>query len=339
MSATSDALDEGGLAMKVVVGERNLLPHRDLVESLMPDGAVLSWHERFDEDAISADLRDAQVYLGGRVTPTMARAGEHLRLVHIVGAGTDKVSFADLASDTLVANTFHHEDSIAEYVMATAVMLRRGLLRQDTALRDGVWATAVYQDGVPQPFTMRGAMVGYVGFGHIGRRTADLLGALGARGCAVTGSGNVADDDGLDWHSDTTDLGRLMKESDVVVVSAPLTDRTAGMIGAAELEQLGAHGILINVGRGPLVDERSLYEALRDNVIGGAVIDVWYRYPTGGDSTRPADLPFAQLPNLLMTPHTSGVTRDTFVGRIHDIADNIARLADGREVERVVWPR
>ncbi|MDL9946942.1 NAD(P)-dependent oxidoreductase [Gordonia sp. ABSL11-1] len=105
------------------------------------------------------------------------------------------------------------------------------------------------------------------------------------------------------------------------------------------MEQLGAHGILVDVRRGPLVDERSLHEALRDNVIGGAVIDVWYRYPTGGDSTRPAYLPFAQLPNLLMTPHTSGVTRDAFVGRIHDIADNVARLAAGREVERVVWPR
>ncbi|RPA06122.1 2-hydroxyacid dehydrogenase [Gordonia sp. OPL2] len=325
--------------MKVVVGERNLLPHRNLVESLMPDGVTLSWHERFDEGAIAADLHDAQVYLGGRVTPAMARAGEHLRLVHIVGAGTDKVAFGDLPPATLVANTFHHEDSIAEYVMATAVLLRRGLLRQDAALRDGVWATAVYQDGVPQPFTMRDAMVGYVGFGHIGRRTADVLGALGARGCAVTGSGSVADDTGLDWYSDTSDLGRLLKESDVVVVSAPLTDHTTGMIGSAELELVGPQGILINVGRGPLVDERSLYEALRDNVIGGAAIDVWYRYPSGGDTTEPADLPFAELPNLLMTPHTSGVTRDTFVGRVHDIADNIARLVDGREVQRVVWPR
>ncbi|AZG47245.1 2-hydroxyacid dehydrogenase [Gordonia insulae] len=329
--------------MKVVVGERNLLPHRELLVSLIPADVTLSWHERFDEEAVVADLGDADVYVGGRVTPAMARAGRRLRLVHIGGVGTDKVSFADLSSDTRVANTFHHEDSIAEYIMAAAVMLRRGLIGQDAALRQGVWATSVYQDGPPQPPTMRGAVVGYVGFGHIGRRTADLFGALGARGCAVTGSGRVGDAGGLDWHADTTELGRLMKEADVVVVSAPLTDRTAGMIGDAELEALGPNGILINVGRGPLVAEGALFEALRDGVIGGAAIDVWYRYPSGGDAAdadraRPSELPFDELPNLLMTPHTSGVTRDTFVGRVHDIADNISRLSDGRSLDRVVWP-
>ncbi|WAC58071.1 2-hydroxyacid dehydrogenase [Gordonia sp. SL306] len=324
--------------MKVVVGERNLLPHRELLVSLLPSSVELSWHPTFDEAALVVDLADADVYIGGRVTPAMARAGVGLRLVHTCGAGTDKVSFDDLPAITQVANTFHHEDSIAEYIMAAAVMLRRGLIAQDRALRSGTWATSVYQDGVSQPPTMRGAMVGYVGFGHIGRRTADLLGAMGARGCAVTGSGRVGDTAGLDWHADTSELGRLLKESDVVVVSAPLNDRTTGMIGAAELAQLGPDGLVINVGRGPLVVERDLYEALDAGTIAGAAIDVWYRYPSVGDHAEPSGMPFHQLPNVLMTPHTSGVTRDTFVGRVHDIADNIGRLLDGRSLERVVWP-
>ncbi|NED63933.1 hydroxyacid dehydrogenase, partial [Streptomyces sp. SID10244] len=179
--------------MKVVVGERNLLPHRELLVSLLPSSVELSWHPIFDEAALVVDLADADVYIGGRVTSAMARAGVGLQLVHTGGAGTDKVSFDDLPAITQVANTFHHEDSIAEYILAAAVMLRRGLIAQDSALRSGTWATSVYQDGVPQPPTMRGAMIGYVGFGHIGRRTADLLGAMGARGCAVTGSGRVGD--------------------------------------------------------------------------------------------------------------------------------------------------
>ncbi|MEE4025118.1 2-hydroxyacid dehydrogenase [Gordonia sp. PKS22-38] len=325
--------------LKVVVGERNLLPHRDLlVSQLLSADIELSWHDRFDEDALSRDLVDADVYVGGRVTPAMARAGRGLRLIHVAGAGTDKVAFGELGADTQVANTFHHEDSIAEYIVAATVMLRRGLIGQDASLRQGVWASSVYQDGVAQPPTMRGAMVGYVGFGHIGRRTAQLLTALGARGCAVTGSGRVADAAGLDWHGDTGDLGRLMKESDIVVVSAPLTDATSGMIGSTDLAQLGPDGILVNVGRGPLVVERDLYEALRDRTIGGASLDVWYRYPMGGDHAEPAELPFAELPNVLMTPHTSGVTRDTFVRRVQDIADNIRRLAEGRTLQRIVWP-
>lgn len=325
--------------MKVVVGERNLRPHREMFESLVPAGVEISWHRAFDEKELVADLTDADVYVGGRFTPAMAHAAARLRLVHTGGAGTDKVNFEDLRAGTKVANTFHHEDSIAEYIVATTVALRRDLPSQDHALRQGMWASAVYRDDVAQPRTLRGATVGYVGFGHIGRRTADLLGAFGARACAVTGSGRVGDDAGLEWYGDTSELDRLMADSDVVVVSAPLTVDTEGMIGRAQLELLGPGGVLVNVGRGPLVVEQDLYEALRGAHIGGAVIDVWYHYPTSRDRGHPSELPFGELPNVLMTPHVSGVTHDTFVGRVRDVTDNIVRLAEGRELARVVWPR
>ena len=325
--------------MKVVIGERNVLPHKELFLSLLDTADLeFSWHESFDESRLVDDIGDADVYIGGRVTPAMARAGTRLRLVHAVGAGTDKVSAADLPADTLVANTFHHEDAIAEYVVSAAVMLRRNLLRQDSELRQGRWATSVYRDDLHQPHTLRNAMIGYVGFGHIGRRSAELFRAFGARGCAVTGSGQVPEFAGLEWYSDTSELKRLMHESDVVVVSAPLNERTEGMIGGEELSCLGSDGVVINVGRGPLIGENALYDSLRDNVIGGAAIDVWYRYPAGGDRVEPSNLPFAELPNLLMTPHTSGVTAETFVGRVRDVADNIRRLAEGRPLDRVVWP-
>ena len=94
---------------------------------------------------------------------------------------------------------------------------------------------------------------------------------------------------GLAWAGDTSRLNRLLQESDVVVVSAPLNEHTVGMIGAAQLRALGPDGVLINVGRGPLVQEQALYDALADRVIRAAAIDVWYRYPTGdGDRARRA---------------------------------------------------
>ncbi len=99
-----------------------------------------------------------------------------------------------------------------------------------------------------------------------------------------------------------------MTESDVVVVSAPLGDHTRGMIGGPELEALGPDGVLINVGRGPLVQEQPLYDALASHRIAGAAIDVWYSYPDAGGHGAPSALPFRDLPNVLMTPHSSGVT-------------------------------
>jgi phosphoglycerate dehydrogenase-like enzyme len=318
--------------MKIVVADANLVPHRERFEAAVPVDARVCWQA----GGVSPDeLRDADVYVGSRFTAAMAAAAEKLRLIHVAGAGTDKVDFDALAPDTLVANTFHHEQSIAEYVVAAAVMLRRGFLTQDRELRRDIWATSVYDSAIPQPSALGDARIGFVGFGHIGMRAWNLFRAFGCTAAAVTGSGRVPDC-GLAWVGDTGELDPLMRECEVAVVSAPLNEHTVGMIGNAQLRALGPDGVLINVGRGPLVQERMLYEALAGGVIRAAAIDVWYRYPSGDDVSPPSDLPFAELPNLLMTPHSSGVTRDTFSGRVDDIVANIGRLQRGDPLRNVV---
>ncbi|KMO76977.1 2-hydroxyacid dehydrogenase [Mycolicibacterium chlorophenolicum] len=321
--------------MKIIVADPNLLPHRDRFEAMAPPGSDIRW---LITGVPEAELRDAEVYVGSRFTADMARTAEKLRLIHVAGAGTDKVDFAALPPDMLVANTFHHERSIAEYVAGAAVMLRRGFLTQDRALRDGVWATAVYDRSLAQPPTLGDAHIGFVGFGHIGMRSWNLLRAFGCTAAAVTGSGAVAPNAGLTWAGDTGQLDRLMRESDVVVVSAPLNAHTEGMIGAAQLDALGSDGVLINVGRGPLVQERALYEALAEGVIAGAAIDVWYRYPNSENGCAPSEFPFGELPNVLMTPHSSGITADTFAGRVGDVTANITRLQRGEPLRNLVFP-
>ena len=318
--------------MKIVVADANLVPHRERFEAGVPADVRVCWQV----GGVSPDeLRDADVYVGSRFTAAMADAAEKLRLIHVAGAGTDKVEFDALAPGTLVANTFHHEQSIAEYIAAAAVMLRRDFLTQDRQLRRNIWSTSVYDSAIPQPSTLGVAHIGFVGFGHIGQRAWNLLRAFGCSGAAVTGSGRVPDC-GLAWAGNTGELDRLMRECDVAVVSAPLNEHTVGMIGDAQLRALGPDGVLINVGRGPLVQERALYDALAGGVIQAAAIDVWYRYPSGDDVSPPSELPFAGLPNLLMTPHSSGVTRDTFTGRVDDIVANIGRLQRGEPLHNVV---
>lgn len=317
--------------MLIVVADPNLVPHRLRLESQLPSGVDIRWHV---DGAPAEVLHSTQIFVGSRFTAEMARVAPALRLVHPAAAGTDKIDFAALGPDILVANTFHHEHSIAEYVVAAATMLRRGFLSQDRALRNGVWATSVYDRTIPQSPTLGAAWIGFVGFGHIGSRAWALLQAYGCRGAAVTGSGRGGE--GLDWVGTTDNLDRLMRESDVVVVSAPLNARTEGMIGAHQLELLGPEGVLINVGRGPLVAERALYDALAGGVIKGAAIDVWYHYPTPDGRGAPSQLPFGELPNILMTPHSSGVTSDTFAGRVDDVAANIVRLVNGEPLRNLV---
>lgn len=314
--------------MKVVIADSNLLPHRARFEDRISSDVALSWHENFDVDAIAADVADATVYVGGKFPAALAEASPKLRLVHVAGAGTDGVAFDALSPQTLVANTFHHERSIAEYVAATAVVLRRRFLEQDRQLREGRWASPVYDWTLRQSSSLGSATVGFVGFGHIGAQQCPGLRAFGCTGIAVTGSGSVdAAENGLTWAASTDRLSDLMTEADVVVVSAPLNERTTGMIGSTELAALGAEGVLINVGRGPLVQQDALFEALSTGSLGGAAIDVWYDYPSADGVGAPSPHPFHTLPNILMTPHSSGITGETFEGRVDDITANIGRLA------------
>ncbi|WP_163505672.1 2-hydroxyacid dehydrogenase [Fodinicola acaciae] len=317
--------------MKVVVAEPYLLPHRDLLISKAPPGTEFSWSEQ--------DLSGVEVYIGSVFTAEMAASADRLRLVQVAGAGTNGVDFSALPADALCANTFHHGASIGEYVVAALILLARRIPEQDRALRDGRWLSPKLPGGLPQPSTLDGRTVGFVGFGHIGVSAWRFLRELGMRAVAVTGSGKadpVAY--GLDWLGATDRLTDLLAESDAVVVSAPLNEQTTGMIGAAELAAMKPSAILVNVGRGPLIDERALYEALRDDVIAGAAIDVWYRYPGVDGQAKPSVFPFQDLGNVLMTPHVSGVTSDTFRARIGDIAENLRRLSQGEALLNVVSP-
>lgn len=323
--------------MKILVVDANLAPHRERFDAALPAGVEVVWRAGQDPMTLGEELRGVEVYVGSRFTAAMAGVAEKLRLIHVAGAGTDKVDVAALSPDVLVANTFHHEGSIAEYVLSAAIMLRRNFLVQDRALRRGIWATSVYDDAIGQLPTLRGARIGFVGFGHIGQRAWELFRALGSEGAAVTGSGRVDDSAvGLSWVGDTSRLDALLSESDVVVLSAPLTPATESMLGRRELRLIGPDGVLVNVGRGPLVDERALYESLRDGHLRAAAIDVWYRYPSRDGLSAPSELPFHELTNVLMTPHSSGVTAETFQGRAADVAANIGRLLRGEPLTNVV---
>ncbi|MGY2046704.1 2-hydroxyacid dehydrogenase [Methylobacterium sp. JK268] len=323
-------------AMRIVIADANFHPHRALMEELLPGGAVVAWHPAFDEAAVRRDLPGAAVYVGPRFTRAMADAAEGLRLVHVGGAGHDGIDLTALPPGVSCANTFRHETSIAEYVAATGIMVRRQLLAQDRALRQGRWASSVYEPHRPQPSTLAGATLGIVGYGHIGRETWRVMRSFGVRGIAVTRRPPDAAAEGLAWIGPMTGLDRLLGESDLVVLCLPLSSETRHLIDARRLALMTRDAVLINVGRGPLVDAAALHAALAERRIGGAVIDVWYSYPTAGAHAAPSDVDFGALDNVLLTPHVSGVTRQTFEGRVRDVADNIRRLHAGLPLVNVV---
>ena len=324
--------------MIVVVSDANLLRLRDGLEAALPEGTGVRWAMDLSQAAAEGLLADADVLVGPAFTAEVAAAAPELRLVQVAGAGLDGIDRAALGGIRL-ANTFHHEDAMAEYALWAAIGLRRGLPGVDRALRADRWESPAMDPALPLPGGLAGARVGLFGFGHIGERTWRAFAHFGATGAAVTGRGDVdAGAHRLAWAGGPAELRRLCLESDVLVCCVPLTEATRGSVGAAQLDALGSHGVLINLARGPVVDEKALYIALRDNRLGAAAIDVWYRYPVGSTAGEPSRFPFRDLPNVLMTPHISGVALSTFRGRLRDIAANVAALAAGEPLRNEIRP-
>ncbi|WP_320777874.1 2-hydroxyacid dehydrogenase [Streptomyces sp. CRN 30] len=294
------------------------------------------WLEAHDWDAarITEALPGVEVYVGTKLDAEDARRAARLRLVHVVGAGYDGIALDALHPGVTVSTTHHHGRSIAEHVLMSVMMLSRDVLGADRALRAGRWSNVAVDPGVPFGRTLPGRRVGVIGFGETGTEVARLCQAVGLRVRAVRRdpAAPVPDDLRPDWIGGHDRLPDLLAESDVVVVTVPLNAATRGLIGPAELAAMGPESLLVNVARGPVVREEALYEALRTRAIGGAALDVWW----SGPPQAPSRLPFHELPNVLMTPHHSGHTSDTFAARAAEIADNIGRLERGDPLTGVV---
>lgn len=295
-----------------------------------------TWLESFDwtPAQITEAIPGVEVFVGSQLRAEDARRAERLRLVHVVGAGYDGIPLDALGPEVSVTTTHHHGRSIAEHVLMSVMMLSRDVLGADRALRAGRWRNVAVDPELPFGTTLEGRRVGIIGFGETGTEVARVCQAVGLRVRAVRRdpSAPVPDDLRTDWIGGNDRLPELLAESDVVVVTVPLGPATRGLIGPAELAAMGPGTLLVNVARGPVVQEEALYEALDSGVIAGAALDVWW----SGPPQAPSRLPFHRLPNVLMTPHHSGHTTDTFAARAAEIADNINRLEQGRPLVNVV---
>jgi phosphoglycerate dehydrogenase-like enzyme len=290
--------------------------------------------DALQEPAERLAFAQADIIIGTRLTAAMPLP-ERVRLYHLPAAGYDGIDFSRLPPQAVVCNCFGHEQAIAEYVMAALLRRCVPLEDADRRLRQGDWA---YWAGAPERVhaELGGSTIGLLGFGHIGKEVAARAAAFGMRihvanRSAVPESGPVA------RFFTLGDLPAFWASLDWAVITVPLTPETQGMVGADAFAAMRPHAVLLNVARGPVVDEQALYDALASGRIGGAVIDTWYRYPSADEpGPAPGHLPFERLPNLVMTPHMSGWTRGTIRRRQETMAANIGRLLRGEACENVV---
>lgn len=258
-----------------------------------------------------------------------------LKLFHVPGAGYDAVDLAALPAATTVCNCFGHEQAIAEYVMSALLARNIPLAAADADLRKGQWT---WWAGAPERVhgEIAGTTIGLLGFGHIGKAIAARAKAFEMK-VVVANRSKVATSDLVDRAFTLDQLGEFWGSADAIVVSVPFTEETKGIVGADAFAKMRPDAVIINVGRGPTIDEAALYEALKQNKIGGAIIDTWYQYPGPGRANPlPSARPFHELPNIVMTPHMSGWTTGTIRRRQQTIADNVGRRFKGLNCVNVV---
>ena len=281
-----------------------------------------------------AAYASADVIVGTKFTADLPRP-ERLKLFHVPGAGYDAVDLAALPGGAVVCNCFGHEQAIAEYVMSALLRRHIPLDDADRRLRQGDWA---YWAGAPERVhgEIAGTTIGLLGFGHIGKAIAARAKAFEMK-VHVANRSPVAPSGLVDRAYTLDQLPVFWGDADAFVVSVPLTAETTGIVGADAFAAMKPDAVIINVGRGATIDEQALYDALRSQRIAGAIIDTWYRYPSAAaPNPQPAGLPFADLRNLVMTPHMSGWTHGTIARRQRTIADNISRLLSGAPCSNVV---
>lgn len=268
------------------------------------------------------------------VTHDLLRRTPNLLLVSSNGAGYDTVDVnACTEAGVLVVNQAGgNREAVAEHALAMLLCLSKRIVEVDRALRR--------ESGLDRNAFMGrdafGKTIGIVGIGHVGRRLAELCRGL-LQMQVLACDPYVSAEEVAQRGAVKVELDELLRRSDYVSINCPLTDETRRMIGTRQFELMQPHAYFITTARGFIHDETALLEALRSNRIAGAGLDVWEKEPP------PAEHPLLALDNVVVSPHTAGVTREARmnIGRIG--AEQMLGALDGQRPPRIVnpevWPR
>jgi phosphoglycerate dehydrogenase-like enzyme len=284
---------------------------------------------------VEQHIADSEILFGISLRPEQFLVAKKLRWIHSQAAAVHQFMFPELVnSDVIITNARDvHGPVVAEQVIA---MMFASAKRIPAAVRfqqKHVWGQDAMSGGRSRTRELAGTTVGLVGLGSIGRNVAKHACALGMRVIAVREHPEKEKPQYVDEVLPTSKLPELLAQSDYVVLSAPVTAETTGMIGRQQLATMKPEAFLLNVGRGPLIDETALAEVLREHKIGGAALDVFDQEPL------PADSPLWDLEDLLITPHTAGISEKMWDRHYVLFSDNLRRYLSGQPLLGLVDKR
>src|SRR5215469_4182599 len=299
---------------------------------ILGDDARLVCTYELDDAGRTQALRTADALLAWdldeEIPAGALQQAARLRFAQLLSAGVDAVDFPALPDRlTVASNAGAYAAAMSEHVLAMTLSLAKHLPQRHAAL-----AVGRYDKWLPS-LILDGAICAILGFGGVGTATARLMRAFGARIHAVNRTGRTSEP--AEFVGTLADLDQVLAAADVLVVSLPLTLATRGLLGRRELALMKPAAILVNVARGPIIDQGALYEHLRTHSQFGAGIDTWWEEPAGDGAFR-TDYPFFDLPNLVGSPHNSSIVAGAMLSAARLAAENVVRYLGGEPVRGVV---
>ncbi len=290
----------------------------------LPDWATDELHALFTVLDLPKDPRAAQVFLAEhghtirgvalrktKIDAAFLEAVPALEILSSYSAGLDNVDVeAAKARGVLIENTSHIlAADVANAAIGLALAVTRNLVQADAFVRSGTWSG---EGQFPLSRSISRMRVGIVGFGAIGSALADRLQAFGAR---IAYFGPRRKMVNLPYYDD---IVQLAANSDMLMLTCPLSAATHHLVNARVLDALGPDGFLVNVARGPVVDEQALIAALAENRIAGAALDVFEHEPSVPEALR-------KDPRLVLAPHLGSATQETRQAMAENVVDALAR--------------
>lgn len=286
---------------------------------------------------IHGNMPDYQVLISGRPNKNALEHSQKLKWLFIPFSGLPVETHALMLDypEIAVHNLHHNARPTAELALALLLAASKNLLHYDRELRNANW-TPRYE-GNPG-ILLDDLSVCIAGFGAVGKEVGRLCKCLDMEVTGIRASAKP----GETWQGipvlPSESLQDVLPDTQVLILSVPLTDRTRGLIGSRELNSLKKPAILINIARGEVVDEEALFQALVDGTLSAAGLDVWYSYPPdilSRSSTQPSKMKFSELSNVVMSPHRGGLCNQTEELR----AAALARLIHAASRGESLWNR
>ncbi|QWV92939.1 D-2-hydroxyacid dehydrogenase [Geomonas oryzisoli] len=309
-------LDRGGISVPL---RTPCFPHR--------------WQEYPDTrpEQVVERLADATIAITDQVAINAEHLAElpNLRMIAVAATGVDHVDVnACRHQGVAVTNVRDWSVSVPEHVFSLVLALRRNLLAYHDVVQGGTWqrSEGYLVQVEPMPRSLSGANLGIIGVGALGSKVAALGKAFGMEVLYAERKGAT------ELRPDRTPFEEVLAKSDVLVLLCPLTEESRGMIGEAELKLMPRHAILVNCGRGGLLDEAALAKALEEGIIAGAGLDVLTQEPPR-DGSPLLDL---KQPNLIVTPHVAWISDRSLATLAEQVIGNVEGFVLGHPRNLVV---